>query len=186
VKTTNYIQTYSGIMIDPFNPDPKLILLPDIAHALSNQCRFGGHVREFHSVAQHCVEAANLLRMEGPYIQLAGLLHDATEAYLVDVPKPIKYRLPEYIKAEERLMEAIAKKFGVPLNYFDMVHDSDGEALAIEALTLMSPLHPRFPLSKSEIENVSGLSMGECWAPKEAEQKYLDKFSELWKKKREA
>ena len=127
MKKTDWIQTYSGIAFFPMEPDPELILLPDIAHALSNQCRFSGHVRKFYSVAQHCVEVANLLKVQPPHIQLAGLLHDASEAYLVDLPKPLKRKMPDYVTVEKGMMEAISKRFGLSFVTFDSppVHDAD-------------------------------------------------------------
>ena len=181
----NYIQTYSGVIFYPLEPDPDLILLPDIAHALSNQCRFGGHVRKFHSVAQHCVQVANLLKLDSPEIQLAGLLHDATEAYLVDLPKPIKNKMPIYVEAEERLLKSIADRFNISFDLFKEVKESDRSALAIESSHLMAPLHADFELTKSDIENVSGLSLGVCWTPEKAEKMYLEKFSEIWFKRLE-
>jgi uncharacterized protein len=112
-------QTYSGVMFWPLDPRPEEILLEDIAHALSLQCRFAGHIREFYSVAQHSVQAAWCLRSEAfgePRLALlTALFHDASEAYLVDLPRPLK-RYSElgqrYTEVEDRLMEVISKKFG--------------------------------------------------------------------------
>jgi hypothetical protein len=166
-------------------PDPELILIPDIAHALAHQCRFGGHTRKFHSVAQHSVRVAELLHTESPDTQLAGLLHDATEAYLVDLPKPIKLKMPNYVEAEDKLMRAISARFDVSEALFSCpeVKDADKASLVIESRVLMSPLHPRFDLTKRDIENASGLTMGECWTPEEAEKHFLNKFGELWARK---
>jgi uncharacterized protein len=86
-RTGDWIQTYTGKQFWPLSPLPEDIVIEDIAHALSMQCRFGGHVRTFYSVAQHSVHVSLLVE---PQYALWGLLHDAAEAYLVDLPRPIK------------------------------------------------------------------------------------------------
>lgn len=86
-----------------------MISIGDIAHALSMQPRFGGHLPVFYSVAQHCVLAVEYVNEEH---KLATLLHDASEAYLIDVPRPVKQQLPNYKEVENKLMTVIAAKFG--------------------------------------------------------------------------
>ena len=103
------IRTFTGIYMNVFEPTLEMIDIVDIAHGLSNQCRFAGHTKEFYSVAQHSIHVAELAPVK--YI-LQALLHDASEAYLCDIPRPIKKRLPEYQKIEKNLMTLIAKKFG--------------------------------------------------------------------------
>lgn len=100
----DWMQTRSGKMFYALDPQPGDILIEDIAHALSMLCRFGGHCNEFYSVAQHSVHVSELLPH---HLKLSGLLHDATEAYLVDIPRPIKSALPEYKVIESRLAEVI-------------------------------------------------------------------------------
>lgn len=89
-----YILTYSGIQFDFSSPTVEMIDIVDIAHALSNKCRFNGHCNNFYSVAQHCVLMVDALKNESLGVQRQALLHDAEEAYLPDVPTPIK----EYIR----------------------------------------------------------------------------------------
>ncbi|VVB53225.1 Uncharacterised protein [uncultured archaeon] len=182
MKKTNYIQTYSGILFYPLEPDPELILLPDIAHGLSNLCRYGGHCRKFYSVAQHCLMVCELLKEHAPHVQLAGLLHDATEAYLIDLPKPLKLKMPDYVEAEHRLLQAISSRFRImeQLLEGDLVKDADKASLVIESRYLMAPLHPGFALGAVDKANDSGVSFGECLSPEEAERRYLAKFDELW------
>ena len=104
------IETFTGALFDPFNPDSELIRIEDIAHALSNLCRFAGHSTQFYSVAQHSINCYKLVPREHA---LSALLHDATEAYMVDMPTPIKNRLPKYMEKEDALMEVIYKKFNL-------------------------------------------------------------------------
>lgn len=110
VPTPGIIRAHSGLMVNVFNPDPDTLLIEDIAHALSHLCRFGGHTQRFYSVAEHSIRCADYL--SGRAVKLAALLHDASEAYLVDIPAPIKSALPEYLKIEDKLMKVIADKFG--------------------------------------------------------------------------
>jgi hypothetical protein len=114
------IRTFSGRYIDIFDPNPDDILIEDIAHALSHQCRFGGHIPKFYSVAQHSVFCAN-----NPFIskKLEALMHDASEAYLLDIPSPIKPRLTNYHEIENNLMMVIAEKFAFLHNFYKYTND---------------------------------------------------------------
>lgn len=107
------ILTFSGQRIWPLEPDPKKIHLVDIAHHLSNLCRYTGAVSIFYSVGEHSIRMADYIDEE---FKSWALLHDASEAYLQDLPAPIKH-MPEmkpYRDAEERMMEAVAKRFDLP------------------------------------------------------------------------
>lgn len=112
------IMTRSHIMFDPLKPDPRLINIEDIAHALSMLCRANGHFKSFYSVGQHCINCCNEAAARGysRRVQLACLLHDGSEAYLSDVTRPVKQELPRYTEIEEPLQDAIWLKFlGTPL-----------------------------------------------------------------------
>jgi hypothetical protein len=128
--TPNCVRTNSGNYIDPFNPDPSLINIVDIAHALSNCNRFGGHTEHPFSVAQHCLNISTFF--DNPHDKLTALLHDASEAYLGDMPKPIKDRLPDYQLVEHNLMTVIAKKYGFLYPLPTKIHQADKDALELE------------------------------------------------------
>ena len=116
---SEYITTYTGLHINPADPTPDLFRIEDIAHALSLLCRGNGHVKTFWSVGQHCIACAKEAAARGlpDRIVLACLLHDASECYLSDVPRPIKQTLPDYQKTENRLLSMIYEKFlGADLN----------------------------------------------------------------------
>lgn len=135
------IQLHSGVVFDPLHPDFRLINIEDIAHALSNQCRFSGHVTEFYSVAQHSLHVSEAVEAAVPGQQLPalwGLLHDATEAYLQDVPSPLKHALfgDKYRHAEGRLMKAIASRFELGPEP-DVVRRADLHMLVTEVRDLM-------------------------------------------------
>lgn len=93
------METASGREVNLLDPQPSSIYLGDIAHALSNQCRFNGHVRRFYSVAEHSVLVSRLIEHHFPHdvqLQLAGLMHDAAEAYIGDMISPVKFALQEF------------------------------------------------------------------------------------------
>lgn len=134
------ICTYSGRYIDPFDLADRDIHIVDIAHALSMQCRFAGHVREFYSVAQHSLIVEQLLPTEitEPRLRLQALLHDAPEAYLSDIVAPVKHRLPEYEALEGKVWEVVARRFDVPARMAGMVKEADLLALAWERRDLVN------------------------------------------------
>lgn len=109
-----YINTHSGKRVDIENPEPESIDIEDIAHALSFICRGCGNTNFFFPVARHCVYCAKEARARGlsDAVVLLCLLHDASEAYMMDIPKPIKENLlPEYVIYENRLLSCIYRKF---------------------------------------------------------------------------
>lgn len=128
------IRTNSGIYIDPINPNIEDICIEDIAHALSHQCRFAGHINSFYSVAQHSIFCCENVSDKN---KIQALLHDASEAYLVDIPSPIKPNLENYKKIEDNLMQLIAKKFNFQWPMCQEVKDVDLKALKFEWENLM-------------------------------------------------
>lgn len=109
----SYITTYTGKHFDPTNPDMTAVDIRDIAHALSLICRGNGQVKTFFSVGQHCINAALEAEKRGcsKRVILACLIHDASEAYLSDVPRPLKASMLEYTRTEDRLLDLIYEKF---------------------------------------------------------------------------
>lgn len=109
----SYITTYTRRHFDPVNPDPDLICIEDIAHALPMICRGNGHVTTFWSVGEHCICCAKEANARGlsKRLVLACLLHDASECYMSDVPRPLKQNMPVYQKIEDNLLKVIYGKF---------------------------------------------------------------------------
>ena len=131
----DWMQTHSGRQFWPLDPRPEEIDIEDIAHALSNLCRYAGHTRQFYSVAQHSVLVAGALPQP---LRMWGLLHDATEAYLVDIPRPIKKYLYGYKDIEDHLMSVIAEKFNLGgISIPQAVKEVDDAILADERAQLM-------------------------------------------------
>ena len=130
-----FMQTYSGRRIQvPLETDADLFLIEDIAHALGNTCRFGGHAHRFYSVAEHCVRVSYMVP---PDFAMEGLLHDMAEAYLGDMPAPLKAFLPEFKSMEDVLYKRMAAVFKVPGTISDVVKDADRHMCLKELLVAL-------------------------------------------------
>jgi len=172
------ITTFSGIQFWPLLPDPDHIRVDDIAHALSQQCRFAGHVRLFYSVAEHSVHVSQLCRPEDA---LWGLLPDAPEAFLCDIPAPLK-ELPQfepYRAAERILQRAIAQRFGLPAEQPRSVTEADRRMLEIEPRDLFnSPDAPR----PARAPRRKLMAITHPWQPRIAQARFLSRFRGLCQK----
>ena len=167
-----FIGTFSGMRFWPLEPDPEKVCIEDIAHALSCQCRFGGHSSRFYSVAEHSIRVSKLC---APEDALWGLLHDASEAYLVDLPRPLK-ELPEfaaYREAESRLQRVIVVSFGLSPEQPASVTEADDTMLWIEAHSLGAIEEEAIRETRAPFEITAPL------LPAEAERLFLDRFKEL-------
>lgn len=132
-----YMKTFTGKKVDPLNPGMTDICIEDIAHALSLNCRGNGQVTHFYSVAQHCINAAKeaIARGYSDRVVLACLLHDASEAYLTDLIRPIKIYMPKYQEIEDNFLEKIYLRFGLGQlneNEKTMVKSVDDDLLAYD------------------------------------------------------
>lgn len=174
-RVGDWIQTFTGKIFYPLDPRVEEIDIRDIAHSLSLQCRFAGHIREFYSVAEHSVRVA---RECPPEDQLWALLHDASEAYLVDLPRPIK-RFCEmgrlYREAEDRLMHCICERFSLPLEQPPSVKRLDTVLLVTEKRDLMSA-EPK-PWEDTEVALMEAIVP---WTASFAEQVFQAWFADLF------
>jgi 5'-deoxynucleotidase YfbR-like HD superfamily hydrolase len=171
-ESVSWIQTYSGRRFDPLNPNYESIVIQDIAHSLSMQCRFSGHIAEFYSVAQHSVGVSYLCNEEDA---LHGLLHDASEAYLVDIPSPLKKsgNFNFYLDFEAKMMSAVYKRFQLSGPEPDSVKKADKLMLNIEANSLLNARNDWHLESMIPPLKVSSMS------PKDAKKIFLKRFAEL-------
>lgn len=174
----SWIQTYTGRRVDVIAgllSDDVDITIEDIAHALSMQCRFGGHCVEFYSVAQHSVHVAEVVSdwMNEPTLMLEALLHDAAEAYLLDLPRPIKHApaLAEYRALDKRVDQAVRARFGLPLTMSAEVKEADEIMLATEAQRLMKHKPNGWELRAQPIPKPLS-----PWTPREAKTAFLTMF----------
>lgn len=125
----SFIQTLSGKRFDYINSSVDDVDIEDIANALSNICRFAGHVPEFYSVAQHSVLCSQIVP---PEFAFEALMHDAAEAYCQDIPQPLKRLLPDYKRIEQMVDDLIRAKYGLPTDMSKVVKYADLTMLATE------------------------------------------------------
>lgn len=178
VPTGNWIQTYSGGRFWPLEPRAEDVRVEDIAHALANQCRFAGHVRRFYSVAQHSVLVSCVCDRAD---RLWGLLHDAPEAYLCDLPRPVKYepRMAIYKEVEKKLEAAIVEHFGLTPGEPASVKAADRRLLFTERRDLLPHLEWE---SDSWGMGLEGEPLPVAiipWTPEHAEKMFLKRYREL-------
>lgn len=157
------ITTFTGIEFAPLAPRLEDIDIRDIAHGLSNLCRFSGQCRKFYSVAEHSVLVS---RLTPPEYALGALLHDASEAYgLNDVAGPIKSFFPDYVKAEDRLQGLVYLKWTISGDeYMAAIKSADKQALVYE---------------QDQFFRGKRCSMIYQFPPEDAEAEFLDRFRDL-------
>jgi len=168
----SFMQTYTGRKFWPMDPRPQEVNIRDIAHSLSMQCRYAGHCRRFYSVAEHSVHIARWLVGVNKQAAIYGLLHDASEAFLIDVPRPVKPYLTGYRDAEERVMASVLVRFGLGQDVPPIVKEADDRILADELVNLVRmQWHARH-------DDPLGVTL-QYWSPAEAEEEFLETFKAL-------
>lgn len=170
----DWIITYTGRSIYPLDPKQDEICIQDIAHSLSLLNRFCGHTKFPYSVAQHSIACSYVVPQE---YALGALLHDASEAYMADLPRPVKHSLPEYQEREAELLYEIAKRFNIVNTYRSPeVKDSDLRMLVTEAGQLCNGPHwwedRKYPLPYCDI-----ICIEENW--RDIESNFLQRYYEL-------
>jgi hypothetical protein len=174
-----FIQTLSGRRVNPLHAAPEDIDPVDIANALANLCRFGGHSRGFYSVAQHSVIVCDLLEEQGATADelMAALLHDAAEAYLGDLPHPIKHRseLGAVFRVAEKQLEAVInERFALP-QAAARIKPLDRALLATER-RIFSTISWEWP----ELDGVAPLDLEiEPWLPDRAREEFTRRYDRL-------
>lgn len=172
----DFLKTISQRRFWPLSPEPDDFDIEDIAAALSNLCRYNGHLHLFYSVAEHSILVSRLVK---PELALCGLLHDATEAYLSDLARPVKH-MPEFLafRQVEQLLEApLARKFGLPFPFPPEVKEADNVALAIEVLQLRDGAHDP-DWERWRLDDLPDVRLL-CLPSGASRQPFLDRFHEL-------
>lgn len=167
------ILTKSGHYFDLLKPGKSNINIEDIAHALSNICRFGGHTRYFYSVAQHSVMVSKVVPEE---LAMLGLLHDAAEAYIGDMVTPLKQLDPRYKEIEFGIEHEIFRHFDLPVFKYDEVKRADLILLATEERDLLPPHEDTWELTRG-VEPLPDAIF--CWPPAIAKRNFMKRFNEL-------
>lgn len=175
------METYTGLLVDQLRLQTADVRIEDIAHALSNICRFTGHVKRFYSVSEHSILVGKMCeKMAGCEAGLEGLLHDAAEAYLGDVNTHLKAAISAYNgtelvsfkDVEQWAMVVIRRALGVTNKYADLVKWADERALHYEAFWLLE----QRPWMK-HVPRGEGAPL--CAPPEASEQAFLFYYKEL-------
>lgn len=159
------IETLACRFVDPLALKVSDVVVEDIAHALSMQCRFNGYTKRHYSVAEHSINVAYAVSKqlsvgkhkatddEARVILRQALMHDATEAYLLDLPKPVKNSMPIYRQVEQAAWEVIAKRFEVPVLLHPAIKEADVRMCLTEKVALLSPKGLELPEWKYIADN---------------------------------
>lgn len=169
-----WIQTYTDVAFDLIKCVPADVRIVDIAHALSNLCRFNGHCTQFYSVAQHSFLASYQVPREDA---LAALMHDAAEAYVGDVVSPLKMMLPDYRKVEDHVASVVRAAFGLPMYLPESIREVDVRMCETERRQLLGYPPPKL-WSIPEGTEPYDLVI-HPWGSEEACEFFLERFEEL-------
>lgn len=176
-KDNSWIQTYTGKQFFPLNPKTEDVCIEDIAWALSNICRFNGHSTHFYSVAEHSVYVSENVPVRHA---LQGLLHDAAEAYIGDIPTPIKPFFNVNL-IERQLMRCISLHFLLEEYPFpDIIKKVDAALLATETKQIMSPAPAPWPQLKEQALDVEI----KCYSSVQAFRLFINRYKEIKRDKK--
>lgn len=173
------IETYTGTAFNVTAPTLDDISIVDIAHSLSLLCRFGGHTEHLYTVGQHSLNVMRVIEAAGfdERVQLKALLHDATEAYMIDLPRPIKVLMPEYKELENRVAAVIYERFGLSdVGHDELIKAADDAVLGYEAVHLM-PCEIWNPQSDEWLDSLM-LDVSER-KPGDVEREFMDELLRL-------
>ena len=171
MRNGDYIKTFTGQKFYPLDPRAEEIDIDDIARSLSMQCRYSGHTERFYSVAEHSIHMSYKVSLENA---MWALLHDATEAYLSDVPRPIKPFLGDFTLLEENIHMKIAHKFELAWPIPEEVHEADRRILEDEIVVLMK-IDSDWDKYRQE---PLGVKIA-CWSWDVAEYNFMRRFNQL-------
>jgi len=168
-----WLETYNQNFFFYLEKNPENIDIEDIAQGLSNLCRFTGQVKEFYSVAQHsCI----ICDYAPEHLKLIGLLHDGAEAYISDIPRPVKGLISQIKELEVSIQIQIADKFKLTFPYSGQIDILDAQLMLAEADQLFNHR------VSWQVEGLDPLDViiEECWAPPRAKKEFMTRFEELY------
>ena len=178
MKEEAWVQTYTGQIFRPFDVQLEMISIEDIAHSLSNTCRFNGHSKFFYSVAEHCVEASFIVPRKAA---LGALLHDAAEAYVGDFVGPLKKYFPAFQELEFNILQKIHERYSVILTKEDItaIHQADMCLLETERRQVMNDCTKDWYWKNDIPPNPLDTKLEQNSA-RYAEKRFLQRFAELY------
>jgi hypothetical protein len=174
-----WISLLSGGQFNYNKPEKSDVTIEDIASALSNVCRFSGHLPQFYSVAQHLVNTSRIVPNE---LAFTGLMHDTAEAFTNDLPTPLKWALPIFKELETKIESAMSKKFGFEYPYPPEIKHADTVMLMLEKYYVKNddsewPLYEKY--NKAYVEPWRQQVDLVGWQPRRAKREFLERFNEL-------
>lgn len=178
-SSDNWISLLSGARFNYDKPEESSVTIEDIASALSNVCRFSGHLPCFYSVAQHLVNTSRIVPREYSF---DALMHDTAEAFTNDLPTPLKWVLPIFKELETKIESAMADKFGFTFPYPPSVKEADTHMLMLEKYYVKEDFSvwpryekftPEYVAPYRELVDLKG------WQPIRAKREFLQRFEEL-------
>lgn len=174
-----WISLLSGARFNYNNPEESDVTIEDIASALSNVCRFSGHLPRFYSVAQHLVNTSRIVK---PELSFDGLMHDTAEAFTNDLPTPLKWVFPIFKELEVAIESAMAKQFGFTYPYHPEIKHADTVMLISEKLYVKEDdsLWPAYEEWTAEVvaPYQDKLDLA-SWQPRRAKREFIERFEEL-------
>lgn len=176
VKMDDGIALLSGSMFNYNKPEESDVTIEDIASALSNVCRFSGHLPRFYSVAQHLV---NTSRIVPNHLAFDALMHDTAEAFTNDLPTPLKWALPIFKELEVKIESAMADKFGFNYPYHDDVKLADTQMLLLEKKYVKGDKNKWEYYRDVKYEHLKPLVDLDSWQPRRAKREFLERYQEL-------
>jgi 5'-deoxynucleotidase YfbR-like HD superfamily hydrolase len=178
----HWISLLSGAKFNYNKPEESDVTIEDLASALSNICRYSGHLPRFYSVAQHLVNTSRLVEPEHAY---TALMHDTAEAFTNDLPTPLKWALPIFKELETSIESAMSKRFGFQFPYPAEIKDADSIMLILEKRhikedTSVWPAYEKFEkeLIKHEDDYLDLVNL-DSWQPRRAKREFLERWNEL-------
>lgn len=170
--SNDWMQTFTGRAFFPLHLGSNEIDEFDIAHSLSMQCRYNGHTRKFYSVAEHSLLMSYAVPEEDA---LWALLHDAPEAYIGDMVRPLKKHMTLFREVDERIMDAVCERFGLPLGMPDSVKEADNRIIENERAALLKESPLPWTVHGDPLPNLEIYA----WDPTMAEFKFYNRLMEL-------
>lgn len=178
-----WIGLLSGAQFNYNRPEESDVTLDDLASALSNVCRFSGHLPCFYSVAQHLVNTSRIVR---PEFAFDALMHDTAEAFTNDLPTPLKWALPIFKELEVKIESAMAEKFGFNYPYPPEVKQADTEMLILEKLYVKKDDRYWPNYDGIVVDHLVDKVDLKPWQPQRAKREFLERYEELLNAQRNA
>jgi 5'-deoxynucleotidase YfbR-like HD superfamily hydrolase len=175
----NFISLLSGARMNYHYPEKSDVTIEDIASALSNNCRFSGHLPRFYSIAQHLVNTSYIV----PEVhQFTGLMHDTAEAFTNDLPTPLKWEFPVFKELEARIEAAMSKKFGFEFPYPKEIKEADTIMLILEKFHVKEDesVWPNYEeWTQEKVKPYLQYVDLDSWQPRRAKREFLERYYEL-------